>query len=158
MDILNEIYDDQNKEDTTKKSEKIENELIVEKSTSKISDEESGVESNSDSESGENDSKDKESSKFSRNKLKKKSKVISEKSVKNDADSQNEEQKPHEDSSNKNRTESIKGSDGPNIINNTLKCSLSIPQKTQSIFFKHLPVNVTRQDLEEVIALTCDYL
>lgn len=25
-----------------------------------------------------------------------------------------------------------------------------IPQKVQSIFFKHLPVNVTRQDLEQV--------
>jgi len=29
--------------------------------------------------------------------------------------------------------------------------TLLIPQKTQSIFFKHLPVNVTRQDLEEVV-------
>jgi hypothetical protein len=29
--------------------------------------------------------------------------------------------------------------------------ALLIPQKTQSIFFKHLPVNVTRQDLEEVV-------
>lgn len=27
---------------------------------------------------------------------------------------------------------------------------ISIPQKVQSIFFKHLPVNVTRQDLEQV--------
>ena len=28
--------------------------------------------------------------------------------------------------------------------------SMSIPQKTQSIFFKHLPVIVTRHNLEEV--------
>ena len=27
---------------------------------------------------------------------------------------------------------------------------IPIPQKVQSIFFKHLPVNVTRQDLEQV--------
>ena len=33
------------------------------------------------------------------------------------------------------------------------KETIFIPQKTQSIFFKHLPVNVTRQDLEEVCSI-----
>ncbi len=42
----------------------------------------------------------------------------------------------------------VKKEENPVLKSNTE--TIVIPQKTQSIFFKHLPVNVTRQDLEEV--------
>ena len=110
----------------------------------KNSDKESGVESNSDSETGEEKNEDQESSKFSRKRKKTKSKSDNQT---DEIDIPNNEKEFNGDSTSKNETEKT---DETNKLNHKVKSSINIPQKTQSIFFKHLPVNVTRQDLEEV--------
>lgn len=122
--------------------------LVNENLNENQSDNESGVETNSENESDNGEHN--ESSKFDRRKKGKKlknpknseevnvekaniEKNYDEKLSKQLNDVNVETQKTNESSNSK-----------PNLNPS------SIPQKTQSIFFKHLPVNVTRQDLEQI--------
>lgn len=121
---------------------------LPEVTVDKISDTESGVESNSDLEADELvDSKiDRRRNKNTSLKSKKTSEpkspsVKDEKEFNGEVTEAEKSPKPEEIESKESEIHLAKESNFQ---------AVTIPQKTQSIFFKHLPVNVTRQDLEEV--------
>jgi hypothetical protein len=127
----------------------------------KVSDDESGMGSNdnSDEEEEDDDDDDKDNknqdSKFDRKKKSKKKKIVK---IKEESSiEKNDKTEETITSSKSEETEAlaeaatvteVKKEENPVLKSNTE--TIVIPQKTQSIFFKHLPVNVTRQDLEEV--------
>ena len=49
------------------------------------------------------------------------------------------------------KTDSAAKTNGTKRVEEKKAAAISVPQKTQSIFFKHLPVIVTRGDLEKVV-------
>jgi hypothetical protein len=156
LDILEKIYIPSgliSKNENEKKNE--END---ENKKNKVSDDESGMGSNDNSDEEEDDDDDKDNknqdSKFDRKKKGKKKKIVKIKEV-----SSIEKNDKTEETSSKSEEERESLAEVATVtevkkeeisVLKSNKETIVIPQKTQSIFFKHLPVNVTRQDLEEV--------
>jgi len=123
----------------------IDKQFNEEKGDEENEDDESGVDSNSSESEADNGEID---SKFDRKKKRNKLKLV----ARNESQA---EEKKHEEAAKLVEVSEIKEDQATKTdqIEKKDKKSneeLPIPQKTQSIFFKHLPVNITRQDLEEV--------
>ncbi len=169
---------DQTKPDSDKTDCKPEDESVKAEPTEKhkLSDDESGMGSNDNSDD-EDDDEDEEGlvetvktadSKFDRKKKSKRKKNINvaEKSteqepnpdsaIKPTAAKEKVDELDNKDNSDNSKPRSSKDETMSSVSKLTInnmnqeKKVITIPHKTQSIFFKHLPVNVTRQDLEEV--------